>query len=706
MLNELKTLSDSMSKNGVSPYEWHKDFKPIKVTSPCYVISLTKQGKIDSIRLLDNVGGLRTWQGGANGDTFPAFNYTPSFFKKSKNAKINDTDKVELVNFLNQEGDAELPESIISLKNNEKINKKRLNKINKCLKAVSEKFFSFIPEKDSDLLCKFKGSFKAMLQLCSNEESFVDLIEDYFLNHTSDEIMSLVCSAKPYNEETLDSVVLFFDLADTSDGSIASERAMRDINEMLANVSANSTNEAMLVTDAFGFVCDESETKDKMPEVKLPGTLSNTKLRSMNHESLCQYRYGHISSDSFPVGNEIRRLTKAALEWISDKDREGLTWDKVGGNEIIFAYPKSLPRIPPPLARMMGNGANAGIRFAKCAADTIEKLRGHMPNKTNSIELEVFAIQKADKARRKIVFYRDYSVDMLQAAVEEWIMGSQNMPSFSIRKWPEKKSSPKDNNEKSKPEELRIDAPYPLSVSDICYRAWRYKGDSKNMPKCEYEYICEKIPYFLGLELFLSNRESVESLSKRLLTLLLQNGDSFFKATGNASHLGEVISSGQNSSYLEKSLSIIGILLYKLGIRKESYMKETPYQIGRMLNLADGLHKLYCEVERNKDKLPAELLGATFYTAASTNPIQAFATLGIRMKPYLAWAKTNKSEKTALSHWYLSEFAKVSDAISMNGLPSKMNDLDKAQMLLGYLASSKQSDNSTDVNLVTSKEGE
>ncbi len=707
MLNELKTLSESMSKNGISAYEWHKDFKPLKTTSPCYVVSLSVEGKIDSIRRLNNVSALRTWQGGANGTTFPAFNYTPTFFKKNNDENLISTDKLQLINFIKHPTDFNLPQSIFSLRSNIKEDDKRIKKINKCLKDVSAKFFLATKDDDFVLISKFRTAFDAMLKLCHSEDSFIGFIEEYCASHDSDELMPLVCSKKTYDKKAPDSVVIFFDLADTNDGVVASEATMKKINDKLTKAKDRLSASAQFITDAFGIVCGVSETEDKMPEVKLPGALSNTKLRSMNHESPCQYRYGQISSLSFPVGNEVRCLTKAALEWISSEERKGLTWDYAGSGEIVFAYPKSLPSIPPPLARMLGSGANADDRFAKCASDTVEMLRGLLPNKTNSIELEVFALQKADKARRKVVFYRDYSVEMLKDAVEQWIEGAQNIPSIVIRKWPQKNKNKNDNDDKVKSEKIQIDAPYPLTVSEICYRVWSYDGNSKSIPRCRSEMLCDKIPIFFGLELFLSKHEHVEALSKRLLTLLLQNGDSFFKMAGNDVHLDKVVSAGQTSMYLEGSLAIIGILLYKLGIRKDTYMNKTPYQIGRMLNLADGLHKLYCENVRGKDKLPAELLGASFYTAASTNPVQAFATLGIRMKPYLAWAKTNTSEEYAgLSRWYLSEFAKVSEAITRNGLPTKMNDTDKAQMLLGYLASSKQSDNESDADLNTPKQGE
>ena len=39
--------------------------------------------------------------------------------------------------------------------------------------------------------------------------------------------------------------------------------------------------------------------------------------------------------------------------------------------------------------------------------------------------------------------------------------------------------------------------------------------------------------------------------------------------------------------------ALLGILLYKLEIRKEKYMMDTMFMLGRLLKLADKLHKEY-----------------------------------------------------------------------------------------------------------------
>jgi len=78
--------------------------------------------------------------------------------------------------------------------------------------------------------------------------------------------------------------------------------------------------------------------------------------------------------------------------------------------------------------------------------------------------------------------------------------------------------------------------------------------------------------------------------------------------------------------------SILGILLWKLGIGKESYMNNPSYLVGRILKIADELHALYCK-EVRKDKMPPQLLGNALMAAALDSPTQALAQLALRIVP-------------------------------------------------------------------------
>ncbi|HWR40829.1 MAG TPA: hypothetical protein VN611_15165, partial [Patescibacteria group bacterium] len=138
------------------------------------------------------------------------------------------------------------------------------------------------------------------------------------------------------------------------------------------------------------------------------------------------------------------------------------------------------------------------------------------------------------------------------------------------------------------------------------------------------------------------------------------------------------------------SVSFISILLWRLGVRKENYMLDAPFNIGQFLKLADMLHKQYSVQVRNggdgKKSLPTQLMGNEILAIASENPIEGLNRLRERMKIYLAWADTSTGEDTGLSKWILARFSEVSAKIAASELPETFTAAEQAQVLLGYLA--------------------
>jgi len=131
-------------------------------------------------------------------------------------------------------------------------------------------------------------------------------------------------------------------------------------------------------------------------------------------------------------------------------------------------------------------------------------------------------------------------------------------------------------------------------------------------------------------------------------------------------------------------------------------MKEPIYQVGRLLALADSLHFQYCKWVRtseekrraNKVAAPSELLGNALFNAALDNPVVALARLAERIRPYKGWADTYSGEDAGLVHWFVRQMAECEKQIDdLSGLPKRMEDMHKAQLLLGYLADNPKSEN-------------
>jgi hypothetical protein len=138
--------------------------------------------------------------------------------------------------------------------------------------------------------------------------------------------------------------------------------------------------------------------------------------------------------------------------------------------------------------------------------------------------------------------------------------------------------------------------------------------------------------------------------------------------------------------------SLLSILLYLAGIRKEDYMLDVPFNIGQFLKLADKLHKEYCVQVRSSDKkkpsIPAQLMGNEMLSIASENPVEGLNRLRDRMRIYLAWAESATGKNAGLAKWILARFEEVSMKIAAaeSELPEQFSFAQQAQVLLGYLA--------------------
>ncbi len=678
MLNELHDLAKTLEKCGITPRDWHKDLKPLpNATSKkhCYKILIDVNGGISGIDTLneDLVTCLRKWEQSL-GNSFPGFNVQPLYRVTDEETKKR----------LKKWRDGKEPIDVEVLK--EWCTDENLNWDEKFKKKM-EKCLVNIPNDLKSNCVDIPDEFDALLNLCDRAamlgKSGTDMffqglktsISDNLLKEKAKTLLQLLFhegSTKKKAEDDRGTVSVFMDIPDWKEYPVANKDTIDCINACLLNrVTTNNVSDDKIFEDAFG---DQSiGYEDKLPEVKLP-ILSGVKLRAMNSELPCQYRYGTIDAKSFRIGVNCRRLTKGALEWLSSEEREGVTWGRADTKELIFAYPTILLKAPPKLAACFGaqKADDSGARFENYAKDVVDCLKGVKPN-LKDIELRIFSLRKMDKARTKVVFHRNYSAQRLADAAVEWQQGCANVPKLEFRTWGE---------EKGKTIVATIVTPFPLQIADCLNRVWKLDGTSKSEVMA--------IPKSAGIELLLE-----ESVSRRqvlhLLSVLLQNGKNLFISMGKAIHRNEVVTLGASGKHKQLMPAILGLLLWKSGIRKENYMNNPSYLVGRMLKIADELHVVYCK-EVRKNNLPPQLLGNALMVAALDSPTQALSQLALRIAPYLGWARTNSTDSAGLSRYFLKEFGQIEEKLRVTTLPQRLDDASKAQLLLGYISSNTQTE--------------
>jgi hypothetical protein len=683
MLNELYQLSIVLGGVGISPPEWHKTWKTLRNVSernPCYRVLVSADGTIPGVEPMkkDLVASLRKWEP-SNGNSFPGFNIQPLY-------RITDETSKKLLRKW-REGREEVNLNLLKewctgvhAKNwDAKFGKK----MDKCLGAI--------PQELQERCANISPGFNALKRLCERvvklgTGGFDTLFQalDSFIWRSFEKggnaryllpIMIHEGSSSKKPEADRGSIPVFLDVPDWKEYPVAHEKTIRCINECLLDQTGASSSGAWHESkDAFGGSAKGQE--DKLPEVKLP-VIGGVKLRAMNSESPCQYRYKTIDAGSYRIGADSRKRAKGALEWLKDESREGQTWGRADGKELLFAYPTTIPKTPIKLASIFGarKQDDTEARFARYAEDVVSRLKGLSPS-LKDIELRVFSLRKMDKARTKVVFHRNYSAQRLTDAAKEWQQGCANIPPIRMKAWGDKKGE----TILAEPE-----TPFPLQISDCLNRVWKMDGTSGDN--------VNSIPKSSGIELLLDESAALHQVP-HLLNVALQNGKGLFLSLGSVLHRNEVIKTSGINQHKQLMPPILGLLLWRLGIGKETYMNDAPYLVGRMLKLADDLHALYCK-EIRKGKLPPQLLGNALMAAALDSPTQALAQLALRIAPYLGWARTNSTESAGLSRYYLKEFGLVEGKLRDLALPTRFDDPARAQLLLGYISSNYQKEDPT-----------
>lgn len=444
-----------------------------------------------------------------------------------------------------------------------------------------------------------------------------------------------------------------------------SEKFVTGMNQCLLNAEAAQQPSGQTDTiDAFGipFMADETP----MPSVKLAGGFDAT-IRTMFKEQRCQTRYGRIDSASYPISPDVRGKLQAALAWIGDRDREDKTWTKSDQNEIIFVYPMAAPDYNISYISPFKRLRNETIQFTTKAEQFTQQLRKTRKPGTDSHAegIQIFVLHKIDKARTKVVYTRQTDPDELEQASEAWTLGCTNLPKFPF----------------GAPE-----VPYPLDIADTLNRPWKQSGELATDR-------FKPIPRYHGMELLMEPAMSVCSD----FHLLAENAVMLSAYLGNLSATKDWYHPRWNDA--KNMLALLGLFLYRNGIRKDDYMDNLPYLYGQLLKAADELHVLYCKVVR-KGEIPPQLAGGGLFLAAVEAPVRTLNVLSQRIAPYYQWAKSYRLQGIQIegkeswrAGWLYRLCEDITEKIKQNWtMQTRLNEEEKAQMFIGYLAAFPKSE--------------
>ncbi len=479
---------------------------------------------------------------------------------------------------------------------------------------------------------------------------------------------------------------IYLDLAspDTNYWRVAHAKTSVLLNEVLFKIqpkgNGSATDRTFFTEGAFG---EKAVLQDKFPIGPKVAELGNIKLFSVNtNEVQALRRYQLKGSQAFPVSRALVQKMSDALLYLASEEKRGITCRAIPSalpdkRDLLIAYLEGEPEDRAALAEMFGGEAKSfsDADFEAIAQPVLEMLEGRAAVNPD-LNVRLLSLCPIDKAKKQISLNRTFRArDVIQAA-RDWEAGARNAPAVSVWFY--------DKNTKQSVFRSHT-APCPLELASVANRVW--SADAKSGFSANHQ---RAISVSDAYDVFLSDSPLARRKVQFALGLLVGRMRAVLIALGAAKTTRDwKILSDTVRWQAVKSVALFGILLRGLGHHKEHFMREPITQVGRLLALADSLHQQYCRHVR-KGESPSQLLGNALFSTALEQPIFALARLAERLAPYQAWARTFQSNDpdagVGLVKYFLAEIASCTAVIRLDDLPPRMSDVDKAKLLLGYLA--------------------
>lgn len=692
MLNELIQAAHAMPP---APPPLHNELKTLpKAIS--FRVQIAKDGGVFSVSAwTEDTEGVRKWQPGGNGSSFPAFSIYPLFLPELPEHVPNAIAKAQGEEWRLLFGNLENICGDVAATWFEP------NRDGGCI--ITERYRKSLDEIPAKLLETMRScdaehqvlrELASRLRLRSPEQFFLSLAEqlEAMLRQSKDDrLLKLYCATSSAEAKKNFSILL--DIPDWSDlglntHPVTSPKTTKFLNELLVvrDGTFDTTGIENRSADAYGHAA--TRTEDTFPDVNT--ALGKIILRAMTKDAPCQYRYGKAAADSFVVGELSRRLAKGALEFLTAPNSKGKTWQFRAGNLVLIYPEKELPTLSELDAADFCSLPNDnddeldGSASFVARAERIAKAFDGKPMESE-VPVHLVVLRKPDGRRTKVVAHQFFTMAHLIDAAKRWQAGAGDCPPISFARWSE---------EKGRRDDIVPSVPFPGEVVSWLNTYWVRSGDSQG-----------KVSVFRledALTLLLADDGTDRALAQRAIRLAITNWSGFLARHGsNQSRLANTSSPGNlilkakdaQASALRCLPAILSLLLHKLGHTKEQTMNSPTFLVGRLLALADALHFQYCLGVRN-GSTPPQLMGNALMQTALETPQVALALYAQRILPYQAWAKTctvpkeeHSPEKLAKS--LLGQLANTCVEVELSEIPERAKDADKAQMILGFLAKTK-----------------
>jgi len=689
MLNEIYTLHKSLERCGIAPeriHPWVTDHKK----EDGFIVGIDESGEVRRVEFHPKEKMATTWKlKPDNQKSFPVYNlkipiWTPILSAEENRRLLEEKKGIERFNQLKAICDQATLFSHIKGQD-----------IDKYIKSIENRFSVFPSEIQKQLKTSHQENsvFWDLLdraqKIADNGQLFLQKLSDLVIKNCMEgrieswEVVEQLLLGKWHKKKKIYEsgdipIVLDVDNYSAFEFRIFDKKIKNQVSIALFSMVRKSDSQDIC---SLSGIVGPLERK-KFPEPKLP-ILGQSYLFSMNKDARCHYRYGKVSAENYLVNENLTNELYSCLLFITAPKRKGQTWCSVPGSDkkernLLISYLEKMP-ISEIDFSFLGGDQNTEGEFEANTKKVCDVLKGKAAISPDD-QLRIFVLKSVDKGRRQVLFNSVFSVSNILNGIEIWRKGARNHPPFSL-------VVPLKKGEKAKTHSPFC--PSPSAVMGLFHYQWIRDGlDNSAVQGCRLSDV---------YDLFFCSPQDDMKLNISFLRLFLQQTSSLFIGIGGALNT-EMIK--KYSIEAKKStlfgISLLAILLYKLGYKKEEYMKGVAFQVGRILSLADTLHREYSKIVR-KDDIPALLLGNAMMKIALDKPQRALARLNQRLLVYKAWAEKG-GEEAKLAKWAVNEMGKIAQSLEKSDLSFRPDEAAQAKMLLGYLARNENKNSQKEKN--------
>jgi hypothetical protein len=683
MLNELYELAVALDHHRLLKSATHPNIGTVGKAT-CMLIELDRNGNPRAVRILQKDETSRLWKHSKkNHKSFPAIRIQKPLLPIDESKRIDE----EIWKKANLTLKSSLLNSLCFDKLNEAdsgicISDWSINELTPVLSndayelaALRQLISCFPKSNESKQFCeKIVLFLKNYISACSDER-MIDFVKELLLGTWDKKSKKYVAGCLTY-----------YDVYETNDfhNKVIAPETAQALISLLNKTKLMEAQEANSLRGLLSGKPQDSIGKT-YPNPNLP-ILGLTYLYAKNSDIPCLIRYGMSDAKAFQAGKDEVAMISDALAFLTDKSRENKSWKAMADSNgdkpnLLLAYLTDDPQNDALLAQILDDPTD--YEESETAFDALcQQVLGSIKNisdKNPQSKINLIILGTLDPGRKQIVYGNSLSAQRFRDNMLAWAEASKNYPPIvvrvkektDIRQYKPICPGPNEICQLMKLYYTRSDSSRPLKQSGVSlheiYQLYMPQSDSDFLDDDLISNIIHitisKVHYLLG------------SIGQKMTAdYAITPANSLYKQVKNA----------------RIAISLISILLWRLGVRKENYMLDAPFNVGQFLKLADMLHKQYCVQVRNggdeKKPLPTQLMGNEMLAIASENPIEGLNRLRERMKIYLAWADTATGEDAGLAKWILARFSEVSAKIVQNELPENFSAAEQAQVLLGYLA--------------------